>query len=45
MTATKTHNLSGHIQAHEIYWNQDEMDVFKGLGVPKEKRESTYLAA
>jgi len=34
-------NLSGQIQPHD----RDELEVFRRLGVPKEKRESTYLAA
>jgi len=42
---TKSYNPSGPIQSCEVYWSQDELDVFRGLGVPKEKRESTYLAA
>jgi len=45
MTPIKTHNLSSQIQFCEVCWSKDELDVFKGLGVPKEERESTYLTA
>ena len=41
----KMHNPKGQIETCEICWSQDELDVFKGLRVPKEKRESTYLVA
>ena len=42
---TKTENPSGQIQSCEVCWTQEELDIFRGLGVLNEKRESTYLAA
>ena len=41
----KSYNSSCQIQSCEVYWSQDKLDVFRGLGVPKEKREITYVTA
>ena len=40
-----TQNPSGHIQPQDPCWSHKELEVFKSLGVPKERRERTYLAA
>lgn len=44
-TPTRTQNPSGRIQPQDPCWSREELEVFKSLGVPKERRESTYLAA
>lgn len=44
-TPTRTQNPSGQIHPQDLCWSHAELDIFRRLGVPKEKRESTYLAA
>lgn len=45
LTLMRTQNHSGQNQSQELCWSRDKLDVFKSLGVPKDTRESTYLAA
>jgi len=45
LTPTRTQNASDQIQPQDPCWSHDELEVFKNLGVPKDRRESTYLAA